>query len=266
MTAPHDRQLRRQHRGPGVGRAAGGRRRRARALAARTRTGARPATSRAGWQRAEVPVLDEVDTRRLTRHLRSVGVMRGVIGRGDAPDRRGAAPRSRRARPWRDSTSRSRVTTREPYSWGNPRRARHIVAYDFGIKRNILRLFDEHDCRVTVVPADDAGEPKCSSAQPDGVFLSQRPGRSRRRSTYAPDDDPRDRGRGRSRSSASASATSCSGSTFGGRHGEDAVRPSRRKSSGEGAVDRARADHVAEPRLRGRAATSRACRARRSSR
>ena len=48
----------------------------------------------------------------------------------------------------------SRVSTREQYTWGNPDAPYHIVAYDFGIKRNILRLFAEHDCRVTVVPAE----------------------------------------------------------------------------------------------------------------
>jgi carbamoyl-phosphate synthase small subunit len=69
----------------------------------------------------------------------------------------------------------TRVSTREPYAWGNPRADNHIVAYDFGIKRNILRLFDEAGCRVTVVPAETPAEAVLEH-QPDGVFLSNGPG------------------------------------------------------------------------------------------
>jgi carbamoyl-phosphate synthase small subunit len=69
----------------------------------------------------------------------------------------------------------SRVSTVEPYAWGNPRAQFHIVAYDYGIKRNILRLFDAHDCRVTVVPATMPAS-EVLDLQPDGVFLSNGPG------------------------------------------------------------------------------------------
>jgi carbamoyl-phosphate synthase small subunit len=69
----------------------------------------------------------------------------------------------------------SRVSTREPYTWGNPRAARHVVAYDYGIKRNILRLLDDHGCRVTVVPATTPAE-AVLERRPDGVFLSNGPG------------------------------------------------------------------------------------------
>jgi carbamoyl-phosphate synthase small subunit len=69
----------------------------------------------------------------------------------------------------------SHVSTRERYVWGDPGADRHIVAYDYGIKRNILRLFADHGCRVTVVPADTpAGA--VLEMQPDGVFLSNGPG------------------------------------------------------------------------------------------
>ena len=67
------------------------------------------------------------------------------------------------------------VSTREPYRWGNPQAPNHIVAYDFGIKRNILRLFDETGCRVTVVPSDMPAE-EVLAMKPDGVFLSNGPG------------------------------------------------------------------------------------------
>jgi carbamoyl-phosphate synthase small subunit len=69
----------------------------------------------------------------------------------------------------------SRVSTRERYSWGNPQARHHLVAYDYGIKRNILRLFAEHDCRVTVVPAETTAE-EVLELSPDGVFLSNGPG------------------------------------------------------------------------------------------
>jgi carbamoyl-phosphate synthase small subunit len=69
----------------------------------------------------------------------------------------------------------SRVTTRKPYEWGDPNAPRHIVAYDFGIKRNILRLFEEQGCRVTVVPSDTPARTALELG-PDGLFLSNGPG------------------------------------------------------------------------------------------
>jgi carbamoyl-phosphate synthase small subunit len=133
---------------------------------------------------ADVPILQEVDTRRLTRHLRSAGVMRGVIGAGMSPtDEARAALAACPSMEGLDLAS--RVTTRERYSWGNPEASRHIIAYDFGIKRNILRLFAEHDARVTVVPADTPASVVLSE-KPDGVFLSNGPG-DPDAITYAPD-------------------------------------------------------------------------------
>jgi carbamoyl-phosphate synthase small subunit len=69
----------------------------------------------------------------------------------------------------------SRVSTREPYTWGSPQAPRHVVAYDYGIKRNILRLLDAHGCRVTVVPATTPAE-AVLERKPDGIFLSNGPG------------------------------------------------------------------------------------------
>src|SRR5204863_1433114 len=123
---------------------------------------------------SQVPIIQDVDTRRLTRHLRSVGVMRGVIGRGDQPDV--ASKAALEACPSMEGLDlASRVSTRESYSWGDPRARHHIVAYDYGIKRNILRLFNENDCRVTVVPAETPAEEALAQG-PDGVFLSNGPG------------------------------------------------------------------------------------------
>jgi carbamoyl-phosphate synthase small subunit len=123
---------------------------------------------------SQVPIIQDVDTRRLTRHLRSVGVMRGVIGRGNQPD--DASRAALEACPSMEGLDlASRVSTREPYTWGDPRARHHIVAYDYGIKRNILRLFSENDCRVTVVPADTSAE-RALAEGPDGIFLSNGPG------------------------------------------------------------------------------------------
>ena len=133
---------------------------------------------------AQVPIIQDVDTRRLTRHLRSVGVMRGVIGAGEEPDE--ASRAALEACPSMVGLDlASRVSTREPYTWGDPRARHHIVAYDYGIKRNILRLFTENDCRVTVVPADTPAGTALES-EPDGVFLSNGPG-DPEAVTYAPD-------------------------------------------------------------------------------
>ena len=123
---------------------------------------------------AQVPLLEGVDTRRLTRHLRSIGVMRGAIAAGEAPD--DAVRAALEACPSMEGLDlATRVSTREPYTWGDPSAPSHIVAYDFGIKRNILRLFEDQGCRITVVPADTPPEAVLEQ-DPSGVFLSNGPG------------------------------------------------------------------------------------------
>ena len=123
---------------------------------------------------AQVPILEDVDTRQLTRHLRSVRVMLGVIGAGEQPD--AAARAALESCPSMEGLDlASRVTTSEPYQWGDPDAARHIVAYDFGIKRNILRLFEAEGCRITVVPSNTPAR-EALELDPDGLFLSNGPG------------------------------------------------------------------------------------------
>jgi carbamoyl-phosphate synthase small subunit len=123
---------------------------------------------------SQIPIIQDVDTRRLTRHLRSVGVMRGVIGAGTEPN--DASKAALEACPSMEGLDlASRVSTREAYTWGDPRAKHHIVAYDYGIKRNILRLFGENDCRVTVVPAATPVDVALAE-DPDGIFLSNGPG------------------------------------------------------------------------------------------
>ncbi len=133
--------------------------------------------------RAQVPILEEVDTRRLTRHLRSSGVMRGVIALGDSPTAEALAALDA-CPPMEGLDLASVVSTKERYHWGSPDAKHHIVAYDFGIKRNILRLFEEQDCHVTVVPAETSAA-EVLAAKPDGVFLSNGPG-DPAAITYAP--------------------------------------------------------------------------------
>lgn len=123
---------------------------------------------------AKVPVLEEVDTRRLTKHLRTAGVVNGVIGLGTEPTKEALAALD--ACPSMEGLDlATRVSTTEPYTWGDPMATHHIAAYDFGIKRNILRLFAENDCRVSVVPAKTSAA-EVLALKPDGVFLSNGPG------------------------------------------------------------------------------------------
>jgi carbamoyl-phosphate synthase small subunit len=123
---------------------------------------------------AQVPILDGVDTRQLTRHLRSSGVMRGVVSKGEQPtDDARAALASCPSMEGLDLAS--AVSTPQEYEWGSPGAEHHIIAYDYGIKRNILRLFESHGCRVTVVPSKTPGE-AIVEREPDGVFFSNGPG------------------------------------------------------------------------------------------
>ena len=123
---------------------------------------------------SQVPILEEVDTRRLTKHLRTQGVVNGVIAQGSEPTAEALAALD--ACPSMEGLDLATVvSTKEQYTWGDPRAKYHIAAYDFGIKRNILRLFAENDCRVTVVPAQTPAE-QVLELQPDGVFFSNGPG------------------------------------------------------------------------------------------
>jgi len=145
-------------------------------------------------ERYAVPVLAEIDTRALVRHLRDNGVMRGVISTVTA-DAEELVQRARRIRKM-DGTDLARVVstkTRYSFDESDPRfqggdpllpaalvqegkeRKLHVVAYDFGIKQNILRMLAREGCKVTVVPAETTAE-DVFSLKPDGVFLSNGPG------------------------------------------------------------------------------------------
>lgn len=136
----------------------------------------------------DIPAIADVDARRLVRLLRSRGVMRGVLscGGGDAKE---LVEKARGIPSMAGLELATRVSAREPYRWeegvapcspseqvGERAAPRyHVVAYDFGIKRNILRRLVHSGCRVTVVPAVTAAEDVLSLG-PDGVFLSNGPG------------------------------------------------------------------------------------------
>jgi len=135
-----------------------------------------------------IPGVTEIDTRALTRHIRSQGAMRGALvsGTGTAEE---AVRLARSAPRLGDLDLVSRVTCAAPYSWRERRDdtwrlgpgtastagRRRVVAYDFGIKRNILRHLVDLGCDVTVVPATWPAEDTLA-LKPDGVFLSNGPG------------------------------------------------------------------------------------------
>ncbi len=140
-------------------------------------------------EKFKIPVIADIDTRALVRHLRTNGVMRGVISSIEAdPEKLIAKARSI---PKMDGTDLAKVvTTKQRYQWDTGTRShepteivgvkdqppsRHVVAYDFGIKQNILRMLVDQGCRVTVVPAMTSAE-DVMSLNPDGVFLSNGPG------------------------------------------------------------------------------------------
>ena len=120
---------------------------------------------------AGVPILDNVDTRRLTRHIRERGAMRGVIAEGSGPsDPLRARLLASPSMEGLDLATRASVGNRATEGAGP-----HVVAYDFGMKRNIVRMLVNAGCRVTVVPAATPAA-QVRELSPDGLFLSNGPG------------------------------------------------------------------------------------------
>jgi len=135
-----------------------------------------------------IPVISDLDTRALVRHLRTRGVMRGVLSSIE-PDGQKLVEKARGIPSMTGLDLASRVSTPERYEWtesvepcspsdltGNTREIRHhVVAYDYGIKLNILRRLVHSGCRVTVVPSMTSAE-DVLALNPDGIFLSNGPG------------------------------------------------------------------------------------------
>jgi len=169
-------------------------------------------TAQAYLERYKIPVIWDLDTRALVRHLRDVGALRGVVCTDGTPAEQLIA--EARALPTMAGLElASRVTCVERYPWAKgsveldapdvaasfssprtetagqlklaateaapdheaPARLYKVVAYDFGIKQNILRLLVDHGCDVTVVPAQTSAE-DVLALKPNGVFLSNGPG------------------------------------------------------------------------------------------
>ncbi len=123
---------------------------------------------------ARIPVLEGVDTRRLTRHIRERGAMRGVIAAGESPTP--ALIAALAASPTMEGLDlASAAGTREVYGESGGGKGPHVVAIDFGMKRNIVRMLANAGCRVTVVPSDTPAA-AIQARNPDGLFLSNGPG------------------------------------------------------------------------------------------
>jgi carbamoyl-phosphate synthase small subunit len=145
-------------------------------------------TAQAFLTNSGVPVITGIDTRALVRHLRSRGVMRGVLS-ATCTESGKLVERARQSPSMAGLDLATRVSTPQRYLWehgvepcspsereGRPAESRfHVVAYDFGIKRNILRRLVQVGCRVTVVPATTPAE-DVLELHPQGVFLSNGPG------------------------------------------------------------------------------------------
>jgi carbamoyl-phosphate synthase small subunit len=132
----------------------------------------------------------DIDTRRLTRILREQGAQNGCLVAGAAIDEAAALVAARGFPGLQGMDLAKEVCTRKAYEWrqgswslagGLPEDAaagslpRHVVAYDFGVKRNILRMLVDRGCKISVVPAQTPAD-EVLALQPDGVFLSNGPG------------------------------------------------------------------------------------------
>lgn len=135
----------------------------------------------------------DIDTRKLTRILREKGAQGGCIVAGENIDAEAAVEAAKGFGGLKGMDLAKEVTTGQPYEWaqgtwtlegglpGHPdgpieeALPHHVVAYDYGVKRNILRMLSDRGCRLTVVPAKTPAE-EVMKLKPDGVFLSNGPG------------------------------------------------------------------------------------------
>ncbi|MDN3609179.1 glutamine-hydrolyzing carbamoyl-phosphate synthase small subunit [Vibrio ostreicida] len=132
----------------------------------------------------------DIDTRKLTRILREKGAQNGCIVAGNNLDEGLALAKAKEFPGLKGMDLAKEVTTKESYQWkqgswtlesglpeakGDSELPYHVVAYDFGAKRNILRMLVDRGCRLTVVPAQTSAE-AVLALNPDGIFLSNGPG------------------------------------------------------------------------------------------
>jgi carbamoyl-phosphate synthase small subunit len=138
-------------------------------------------------RRHDIVAIADIDTRRLTRILREHGAQGGALVTGAQVEPEQAVELARSFPGMQGMDLAREVTTADMYEWSQgswdldrgvwlERAAeRHVVAYDFGVKRNILRMLVDRGCRVTVVPATTPAS-EALALKPDGVFLSNGPG------------------------------------------------------------------------------------------
>lgn len=139
-------------------------------------------------QRGKVVAIADIDTRKLTRILREKGAQAGCIMAGDKIDPAVAVLAAKKFPGLKGMDLAKVVSTKQTYQWNDgthwgselgpetrPGMRKHVVAYDFGIKRNILRLLSDAGCRMTVVPAQTPAD-EVLAMNPDGIFLSNGPG------------------------------------------------------------------------------------------
>lgn len=135
-----------------------------------------------------IVAISDIDTRKLTRLLRKKGTQSGVIVAGENIDAEAAVAKANQFSGLKGLDLAKEVTTPETYVWsggswelgkghadGSANDGFHIVAYDYGVKRNILRMIVDRGCKLTVVPAKTSAE-EVLAMNPDGVFLSNGPG------------------------------------------------------------------------------------------
>ncbi|MDH5182341.1 MAG: glutamine-hydrolyzing carbamoyl-phosphate synthase small subunit [Gammaproteobacteria bacterium] len=143
-------------------------------------------------QENNIVAIADIDTRKLTRILREKGAQSGCIMAGDNIDEAAAIAAAKGFPGLKGMDLAKEVTTGQPYEWaqgswtldgGIPdaphpieeKLPHHVVAYDYGVKRNILRMLVDRGCRVTVIPAQTPAT-EVMKLRPDGLFLSNGPG------------------------------------------------------------------------------------------
>ena len=139
-------------------------------------------------ERGRIVAIAGIDTRKLTRRLREKGAQSGCIMTGDHVDEAAAVKAAGKFPGLKGMDLAKAVSTKRSYQWNEgslwqdstrlairSHQRLHVVAYDYGIKRNILRLLADYGCRLTVVPAQTQAAEVLALA-PDGVFLANGPG------------------------------------------------------------------------------------------
>jgi carbamoyl-phosphate synthase small subunit len=134
-----------------------------------------------------VVAIADIDTRKLTRVLREKGAQSGCIMTGENIDQNAAVRAAKKFPGLKGMDLAKAVSTKKIYQWNDgliwktaakpprPQSRLHVIAYDFGMKRSILRILAEHGCRMTVVPAQTPAD-QVLAMNPDGIFLSNGPG------------------------------------------------------------------------------------------